>query len=134
MRYYPIEIRFADIDTMGHVNNAVYLSYFELARMKFFRDVVGSNWNWKKHGIILARNEVDYQKPIFLTDKIKIGVGTESIGNKSFTLVYDVQKEVEGSWVSCAKGKSVSVCFDHELKTTVAVPEAWIKILEMVRV
>ncbi|MGY6562841.1 MAG: acyl-CoA thioesterase [Luteibaculaceae bacterium] len=134
MKFYTIEVRYADIDTMNHVNNAVYFSYFEVARIKFFKDVVGSNWNWKKHGIILVRNEIDYIKPVFLTDKIRIGVGTESIGGKSFTLLYLVQKEVNGEWINAAQGKSVSVCFDHELKTTIEVPETWREILTSIKV
>ena len=47
--YYP-EIRFADIDAMGHVNNAVYFSYFEQARIHFFRQWIGLEWNWNEHG------------------------------------------------------------------------------------
>ena len=43
-----ISVRFADCDMMGHVNNAVYLSYFEEARMHYFAQMVDENWNWKK--------------------------------------------------------------------------------------
>ena len=59
-----IQIRFADIDVMGHVNNAVYLSYFEMARVHYFKQILGEEWDWNSDGILLARNEIDYLSPI----------------------------------------------------------------------
>ena len=54
-----IPVRFSDIDAMGHVNNAIYLNYFEQARMSFFQESIGKEWDWKKDGIVLGRNEID---------------------------------------------------------------------------
>ena len=59
-----IQVRYADVDSMGHVNNAVYLSYFENARLHYFKHMLGSNWDWKRDGIILLKNEVQYIKSI----------------------------------------------------------------------
>ncbi|MDG1262127.1 MAG: acyl-CoA thioesterase, partial [Flavobacteriales bacterium] len=67
---YTVEVRFGDIDVMGHVNNAVYLSYFEQARMAFFKELIGGEWDWNEAGILLARNEVDYIQPILLSDQV----------------------------------------------------------------
>jgi acyl-CoA thioester hydrolase len=61
-----IQVRFSDIDVMGHVNNAVYLSYFEMTRVHYFRELLGLEWDWKSHGILLVRNEIDYIKPILI--------------------------------------------------------------------
>jgi len=55
----PIEIRFADVDAFGHVNNARFLTYIEMARVKYFDEVVEWGYDWSKEGIILARAEVD---------------------------------------------------------------------------
>ncbi|MDA0882981.1 MAG: thioesterase family protein, partial [Bacteroidetes bacterium] len=49
---YEIEVRFRDIDAMGHVNNAVYLSYFEQARIGFFNAIVDDKWDWNKLGVL----------------------------------------------------------------------------------
>ena len=84
----PITIRFRDTDTMGHVNNAVYLSYFELARMDYFDKMMNSRWDWTKDGIILARNEIDYLAPVFLLDKIYVETEVVHVGNSSFTMAY----------------------------------------------
>jgi acyl-CoA thioester hydrolase len=112
-----IQVRFRDCDVMGHVNNAVYLSYFEQARMYYFQQMVGSEWDWKKNGVILVKNEVIYLHPIFLQDKPEIFVFLKSIGSKSFTLSYRIM--VEGKLVST--GESKLVCFDFIEQRTVEV-------------
>ena len=81
----PITIRFRDTDTMGHVNNAVYLSYFELARMDYFDKMMNSRWDWTKDGIILARNEIDYLAPVFLLDKIYVETEVVHVGKERCT-------------------------------------------------
>jgi acyl-CoA thioester hydrolase len=120
MKPATIQVRFRDCDVMGHVNNAVYLSYFEQARMHYFQQMVGEEWDWKKNGIILVKNEVTYLKPILLSDIPKIHVYLKEIGNKSFTLSYKVM--VENNLVST--GLSKLVCFDFfDQKSVAVMPE-----------
>lgn len=116
-----VEIRFADIDAMGHVNNAVYFSYFEQARMAYFKERVARIWDWNEDGVIVARNEIDYVFPVFLNDRMVIRLWVEHVGSKSFTICYRV---VVGERL-CATGKSVLVCFNHKNKATQVLPEAW---------
>ena len=116
-----VEIRFADIDAMGHVNNAVYFSYFEQARMAYFKERVARIWDWNEDGVIVARNEIDYVFPVFLNDRMVIRLWVEHVGSKSFTVCYRV---VVGERL-CATGKSVLVCFNHKNKVTQVLPEAW---------
>lgn len=116
-----VEIRFADIDAMGHVNNAVYFSYFEQARMAYFKERVARIWDWNEDGVIVARNEIDYVFPVFLNDRMIIRLWVEHVGSKSFTVCYRV---VVGERL-CATGKSVLVCFNHKNKATQLLPEAW---------
>jgi acyl-CoA thioester hydrolase len=116
-----VEIRFADIDAMGHVNNAVYFSYFEQARMAYFKERVARIWNWDEDGVIVARNEIDYVYPVFLNDRMIIRLWVEHVGSKSFTVCYRV---MVGERL-CATGKSVLVCFNHKNKATQVLPEAW---------
>lgn len=114
----PIQLRFSDVDSMGHVNNAFYLNYFETARLHFFNDLLGRNWDWQRNGVILLRNEVDYLKPLLLTDEPLVYVGVEKVGTKSITLTYMIEV---GSDTYC-KGKSILVCFDYTKRLSIEVP------------
>jgi acyl-CoA thioester hydrolase len=113
-----IQVRFADLDVMGHVNNSVYLSYFEMTRVHYFKELVGSNWNWRKEGVLLVRNEIDYLKPILLNDEPEIHMFLEKIGEKSISLLYEIKVNSEIH----TKGKSVLVCFNAEEGKTIPVP------------
>lgn len=123
------EVRFADIDVMGHVNNAIYLNYFEQARMYWFKNTIGDNWDWHSNGIILAHNEVNYRLPIYLHDKIFIDVWCTNVGTKSVEMNYEIYVLKEEKKIIKSDGMSVFVCFDFTKKQTIPVPEEWKKIL-----
>jgi len=112
-----IQVRFSDVDLMGHVNNAVYLNYFETARMHFLNSEIGTKWDWVNKGIVLRKNEVEYLEPVYLTDNVEIEVRPETIGNTSFNLTYILRV---GEKIKC-KGESLLVCFDYNNKTSVQV-------------
>jgi acyl-CoA thioester hydrolase len=121
-----IQVRFADIDLAGHVHNAAYLHYFESARMGFFVETLGKNWDWKKNGFVLKKNVIEYEQPVYLTDAISVEVRTAHIGEKSFTLTYLVK---DHNGVVKTKGESVIVCFDFTARKTISIPEAVREIL-----
>ena len=122
---YPIHIRFNDMDMYGHVNNAIYLTYFEEGRTQFFNDKVGKDWDWQKEGVLLARNEIDYKLPLLLGDEARIEIWVSGFGNKSADIAYRIIKKVKGEWITCTTGKSVLVCFNYQKKQTIPVPETW---------
>ena len=122
---YPIHIRFNDLDSLGHVNNAVYLSYFEQGRMDYFSEMGGENWDWTQEGTLLARNEIDYKVPIFLQDKARIELWVSDIGTKSFSVNYRILKDADGQEIECTVGKSIMVCFDYKAQKSIPVPERW---------
>lgn len=116
-----IETRFADFDMMGHVNNATYFTYMEIARAKYWKQAV--QWDWKKTGVVIAHASLEYIVPIFPEDKISIYVRTSRIGKSSFDLEYLLIKIENGREVVCNKGKTVCVAFDYEAKTSAPIPE-----------
>lgn len=113
-----IQVRFSDCDMLQHVNNAVYLNYFEEARIHYFRQLLGSDWDWNREGILLRKNELEYLKPVFLHDKVEISCFLKHIGDKSFTLSYEVSVNQEIR----TTGTSVLVCFDNQLKRSITIP------------
>jgi acyl-CoA thioester hydrolase len=120
IRPASIQVRFTDLDVLGHVNNNIYLSYFEMTRVHYFKELLGEHWDWRKFGIVLAKNEVEYVRSVLLNDQPEIFMFTEHIGNKSFTLGYELM--VKGQLY--AKGRSVQVCFDATAQKTIPIPDA----------
>ncbi len=125
----PIQIRFADVDSMNHVNNAKYLTYIESARINYFREV----FNREMHaspGFILAKATVDFILPIILHDEIKVVTRCSRIGNKSFDLEYEIVRVNPSLAQTVAKALTVLVAYDYETKQTVLIPNEWKKKIE----
>lgn len=123
-----IQVRFSDLDVLGHVNNNIYLSYFEMARVHYFREMLGVDWNWKTAGFVLAKNEIEYIKSVLLTDEPTIEIYAEQIGTKSFTLGYELKVKDQ----IYTRGKSVQVCFDSLTQQSIPVPEKMRTALEQI--
>ncbi|MGB3525393.1 MAG: thioesterase family protein [Flavobacteriales bacterium] len=120
-----VQVRFSDVDLARHVHNAAYLQYFELGRMDLLRRFMEKEHEWMRTGLILARNEVDYRKPIHLADDISVETSCTKLGNKSFDLSYTIFSMKEGQRQLHAEGRSVMVCFDYSKNATIPLPEEW---------
>jgi acyl-CoA thioester hydrolase len=123
----PIPVRFRDVDAMGHVNNAVYLTYFEAARIPYYLMLRG-NPDLTRTDMIVARIECDYRSPATFGDTLVVGVRMEEIRSRSFTLTYRIELEANGALV--ASGRSVQVAYDYAAKTTRLVPDELIQAAE----
>ncbi len=118
----PIEIRFRDLDAMGHVNHAVFITYFEEGRKAFFQKSfnVGGSFAFN---FIMAHVRCDYLKPIELSHRsITIQMRVSKMGNKSFDLEYHLVDSTDPS-VIFAKGASVQVCFDYQGNKSVRISD-----------
>ena len=109
-------VRFGDVDSLGHVNNAVFLTYLEEARIAFLLPLGAEVSN-----MILAHVEIDFRAPLRSGDQLEIGVRPTNVGSKSFELEYEVRA---GDTVA-AEAKTVIVSFDYETGRSVEVPQAW---------
>jgi len=116
----PIPIRFSDIDAVGHVNNAIYLTYFEIARLNYWREII--NWNLRENGVIVGRSEVNYLKPITLDDEIVCYVRTTRIGNSSFDMMHLLARVTPHGEEICTTGKTVCISYDYSLNKSVSIP------------
>ena len=112
---HPVEVRFRDIDAFHHVNNAVYLTYLEQARVMYLR---GVELFEPSHTMILARNEIDYRKAVFLGDQVAVWARVAHIGTKSLEFRY----EIHANGLLCASASSVHVWYDFEANQSQAVP------------
>nr|MBC8360988.1 acyl-CoA thioesterase [Candidatus Desulfatibia profunda] len=116
-----IEVRFRDLDAMGHVNNAVFFTYFEEGRKNFSHKI----FNLKEPSeftFIMAHISCDYLKPVKLSDRPSLQMWVKDIGNKSFDYGYKLIDRMDESIVYAA-GESVQVCYDYKAETSIPVPE-----------
>ncbi|MBV6404846.1 MAG: acyl-CoA thioesterase [Flavobacteriales bacterium] len=126
----PVQVRFGDVDMARHVHNAVYLSYFELARMAFLAPLYGPGHDWTTEGLILGRNEVDYRRPVGLRDVVEVDCRCVRVGGRSFDLAYTVHVIDGAARTLCTEGRSVMVCFNYLTNATIPIPERIRKALE----
>jgi acyl-CoA thioester hydrolase len=117
-------VRFRDLDGMGHVNNAVFLTYMESARLAYLASLgLGRN---PLQALILARAEIDFRSPIELGERVEVGVRTGQVGTKSFELEQDV-------WADgrlAAEGRFVLVGYDYTSGSSMELPVEWREQLE----
>ncbi|HVG36157.1 MAG TPA: thioesterase family protein [Thermoplasmata archaeon] len=122
-----IQMRFRDIDGMGHVNNAVYLSYVELARTQFYMHQANKR-TLDEIDFILARVEIDFESQATWGDQIQVAVWPSKIGNSSFTLSYEVKEKRSGRIL--ARAKSVLVSYDYETRKSKPIPDEFRTLLQ----
>lgn len=109
----PLELRFNDVDGLGHVNNAIYLTFFEHARMRFFTEEAGSE-SEKDFPFILAHASIDYKAPIKMGTKLEVSMWTSRVGGKSWDFDYEIRDPATGTVY--ATGKTVQVAYDYYLE------------------
>lgn len=115
-----LEIRFRDLDALGHVNNAVYLTYFEIVRTRYWELLFGlpppDDW-----GFVMVRTECNYRSPALLGETIAIAARVSALKNSSFTFEYRLTESRTGRLI--ADGLSVQVCYDRKRGRAVRIPE-----------
>ena len=116
---HEIAPRFRDTDAMGHINNAVYVSYLEVARQEYWRAFSGDE-DYRRVPFILAGVKIDFRSEALVSEVLEIGIRCDWIGNKSFAFGYEIREPRTGRLV--AEATSVQVCYDYEARRSHAVP------------
>jgi acyl-CoA thioester hydrolase len=113
----PHRVVFRDVDYFGHVNNAVYFTYFELARTHLWFSITGGT-SPRDVGFIVVRAECDFRQQIAM-EAIDIAVRIGEMRSSSFDFVYEIRKE-RGQQVASV-GKVVVVLFDWEARSKMSI-------------
>jgi acyl-CoA thioester hydrolase len=120
---HSIEVRFRDCDPLGHVNNAVYLTYLEQARLYYWRSL----WGFRIEattttpGVIMARAEIDYRIPAKYGETLEVRIDLAAVGRTSFTYDYEIVDQ-QGRVVASAR--TVQVMYDYAAAKPVPIPDA----------
>lgn len=119
--------RFRDTDAMGHVNNAVYVTYLEVARQEYWR-ALERETDYGRVPFILAHVSVDFRAEALVHETLEIAVRCEWIGSKSFGFSYRIRERESRRLV--VEATSVQVCYDYGEKRSIPVPEGLRRKLE----
>lgn len=123
---FPIQldvpVAWGDMDSLGHVNNVVYLRWFESARIAYF-EALAIGTKRASVGPILARQSIDYHRQLHYPDRIRVSTSVSRIGTTSVTMTYRVTSEAAKGAV-VADGESVIVLFDYATAKKVKVDKA----------
>jgi acyl-CoA thioester hydrolase len=116
-----LELRWSDMDQLGHVNNAMYLTYFEQARIEYLHKVC--KWNWTETGAILANAYVDYHRPVIYPAPTYAYVRVSKMENKSFVISYMIISVVNEKEKIMTTGYTTMVLYDYDKQQSTIIPD-----------
>jgi acyl-CoA thioester hydrolase len=116
---HELEVRFRDCDGLGHVNNAVYLTYLEQARFAFWQRLAGVSDI--PRSFILARVECDYRVQATAGDRLVVRLLVTAVGKSSFTFEYEIVNARTREVVATAR--TVQVMYDYQAGRSIPVPD-----------
>ncbi|MFI5371791.1 MAG: acyl-CoA thioesterase [Candidatus Eisenbacteria bacterium] len=111
--------RFRDTDAMGHINNAVYITYLEVGRQAYWARLIGRD-DYRSVPFILASVTCDFRSEALVDETLEVGLACEWIGNKSFGFRYEIRSHEGGRVV--VEARTVQVCYDYAAKRSIPVP------------
>jgi acyl-CoA thioester hydrolase len=114
---FPLAVRYSDYDTKGHVNNAIFLTYFEMARARAWIDALGGDADFP---FILAEASIQYRSQARIGDPLEIEITTTEIRTKAWVWSYVIRDARDERVV--AEGRTVQVAYDYEEHRTIPIP------------
>ncbi len=117
----PIELRFADLDAYGHVNNATYFTYLETARTKLFYNMFVQFMS-QSLLFLVVKAECEYKLPIEMQDEVIVTLEMTRIGHSSFDIDYELHN---GNGKVFGLAKTVMICYDGISKKPTRIPESF---------
>jgi acyl-CoA thioester hydrolase len=125
---FPLVTRYPDYDTKGHVNNAVYLTYFEAAKHMLWRDV------WKRDPdppFVVAEANVKFLSAAMLGDPLQIDITTAEVRNSSWIWTFTITDARDQRLI--AEGRTVQVYYDYAQRKSAPIPDDVRVLLESIR-
>ncbi len=127
----PIQMRFADVDMLGHVNNVNQQHYFDVGKSDFFHQILGLEPYWREEGVITVATNTSFLRQIRMNEPIVVRTAVREIGHKSFSL----SQQIINTQTQEVKTDSTAtmVCFDFAAQVSIPIPDHWRSVLESVK-
>ncbi len=119
----PIQLRYNDIDTLGHVNNSIYFNLFDIAKTDYFNRATGKKQDYNNICVMIAHIDCDYLAQTRLYEPVAVETQTTHMGDKSMVLVHQLVNTETGE-VKC-RCSQVLVYFNRDTGDTASIPQQW---------
>ncbi|MBD5174495.1 MAG: acyl-CoA thioesterase [Bacteroidales bacterium] len=119
----PVQLRFNDADMFGHINNTVYLQFFDLAKLEYFKCLMGGRIDWKAFGLVVANINCDFFAPCYLEEQLEVVTAVASLGNKSLVLEQRLVSVPKGTVKAIARTTMVN--FSLATGATEPISDDW---------
>lgn len=120
----PVQLRFNDIDMLGHVNNNAYFSYMDLGKASYFNAVMpDDNFDMRKIGVVIANVNCDFIAESYMHEPLEVMTRTADIGDRSLRMEQRVINPTTGQ-VKCIS-RTVMVSFDPKTRQSAPISEKW---------
>ncbi len=126
--HIDLQIRFNDIDLLGHVNNTVYLTFYDTGKARFFEHIREDIIEWNKVETVIANIDCAFVQPIYFNDEVAVYTKCTGIYDRSFKMLQVIASKKDGSIKSACE--TIMVCFDGNKKESMPMPAHWRVALE----
>ena len=116
---FDLSPRFRDTDAMGHINNAVYVTYLEVARQEYWKRF-NREQDYRRVPFILANVVIDFRSEALVNELLEVATRCDWIGTRSFAFAYEVREKESRRLV--VEATTVQVCYDYEAKRSIPMP------------
>lgn len=106
---------------MGHINNAVYVTYLEVARQEYWKQFDAMS-DYRRVPFILAHVTIDFRSEALVRETLELGIRCDGIGGKSFGFAYEIREQATQRLVASAR--TVQVCYDYETRQSMSMPDS----------
>lgn len=123
--HYPLQVRWGDMDALGHVNNAVFLTYLEQSRLSYVKQLGLRDERPDRPGLILARIAIDFKQPLFADDDVHVFTRVIRLGGRSFETEQWVMALKSGQLTVAAQATTTVVVYDYAARQSAPIPAVW---------
>ncbi|MBD5200049.1 MAG: acyl-CoA thioesterase [Bacteroides sp.] len=120
---YPLQMRFNDIDMVGHLNNSIYLSFLDLGKIHYFKAVMGNQVSWEHIPVVVVNININFYSPTYLEEEIEVVTAVYAISEHSFKMEQRIINRQTGD-IKCV-ANTVMAGFDPKTAKGAPIDPVW---------
>lgn len=120
----PLQIRFNDIDMLGHLNNGIYLQFMDLGKAHYFNTVMPERVDWRHINVVVVNINVNFYSPTYLDENIAVMTSVVAMSQRSFTMEQRVVNTDTGD-VKCV-ARTIMAGFDMKTAQSAPIDPLWV--------